>query len=219
METKRDSIAVLFDLDGVIIDTETQYTRFWDEQGRRHLLVDDYGHRIKRQTLNQIYSGDFIGRTDVQLQISNDLQRFENQMSYDYIPGAQDFIADLRRNGAKIAIVTSSNEAKMSHVYKAHPEFSKQFDHILTADMFTRSKPAPDCFLLGMKLFGTSAQHTFVFEDSFHGLQAGRDSGAIVIGLTTTNSREVLDGKAHHLIDDFRNLTYAQLIGWSRQQI
>lgn len=44
-------------------------------------------------------------------------------MNYDYVPGIVEFIADLRRHGVKIALVTSSNTAKMENVYHAHPEF------------------------------------------------------------------------------------------------
>ncbi len=211
-------IAALFDLDGVVLDTETQYTVFWDEQGRKYLGETNFGRRIKGQTLAQIFDGHFSGvknginLTEVQSQIIEDLNRFETQMAYDYIPGAQTFIADLRCQGVKLAIVTSSNEVKMGNVYRIHPELKDDFDRILTADMFTRSKPAPDCFLLGMEVFGTSASHTFVFEDSFHGLQAGMSSGATVIGLATTNSREAIEGKAHCIIDDFTEMTYDKLL-------
>ena len=45
------TIAALFDFDGVIMDTETQYTVFWDEQGRKYLNEEDFGRRIKGQTL------------------------------------------------------------------------------------------------------------------------------------------------------------------------
>lgn len=83
-----------------------------------------------------------------------------------------DFIADLHRNGVKTAVVTSSNEAKMAAVYRVHPEIKTLFDRILTAEMFTASKPAPDCFLLGMEVFGTTPDTTYVFEDSFNGLKA-----------------------------------------------
>ena len=74
-------------------------------------------------------------------------------MSYKYIPGVEAFIADLRRHGAKIAVVTSSNEDKMQNVYNAHPEFEGMVDRILTGEMFAHSKPAPDCFLLGNSNF------------------------------------------------------------------
>ena len=56
MDTTK-TIAALFDFDGVIMDTETQYTVFWDEQGRKYLNEEDFGRRIKGQTLTQIFLG------------------------------------------------------------------------------------------------------------------------------------------------------------------
>lgn len=211
MEAK-ETLAVLFDFDGVIMDTETQYTIFWDEQGWKYLNREHYGKSIKGQTLKQIYEKDFPGMTHIQEMISQDLGNFEEAMSYEYIPGIENFIADLRANGVKMAVVTSSTIEKMKNVYRTHPEFAGLFDEILTAERFTRSKPDPDCFLLGMKVFGSKPERTFVFEDSFHGLQAGRASGAITIGLATTNSREAITGKANHVIDDFTGMTYEQLL-------
>lgn len=206
------TIAVLFDFDGVIMDTETQYTVFWDEQGRKYLGEEDFGRRIKGQTLTQIYDNYFADKPEAQQEITAGLNVYEKQMSYEYIPGVEAFIADLRRNGVKIAVVTSSNEEKMQNVYNAHPEFKGMVDCILTGEMFARSKPAPDCFLLGMEIFGATPENTYVFEDSFHGLQAGMTSGATVIGLATTNSRDAIAGKAHYVIDDFTGMSYDKLL-------
>jgi len=206
------TIAALFDLDGVVVNTEGQYTVFWNEQGKKYLNEDDFGRRIKGQTLQQIYDGHFSGMDDVQQQITVDLDRYESQMDYSFLPGWEDFVKDLRKNGVKIAIVTSSNNKKMEVVYKAHPHFKEYFDRILTANDFTRSKPDPECFLLGMKIFGATPENTFVFEDSFHGLQAGMSSGATVIGLATTNSREAIENKAHHIIDDFSGMTFQRML-------
>lgn len=211
MDTTK-SIAVLFDFDGVIMDTETQYTVFWNEQGRKYLGEEDFGRSIKGQTLTQIYDKYFGDKPDAQQEITAGLNVFEKEMSYEYIPGVEAFIADLRRNGVKIAVVTSSNEEKMQNVYNAHPEFKGMVDRILTGEMFARSKPAPDCFLLGMEVFGATPENTYVFEDSFHGLQAGMTSGATVIGLATTNSRESITGKAHYIMDDFTGMTYDKLL-------
>ena len=61
MDTTK-TIAALFDFDGVIMDTETQYTVFWDEQGRKYLNEQDFGRRIKGQTLTQIYDKYFSAR-------------------------------------------------------------------------------------------------------------------------------------------------------------
>ena len=206
------TIAVLFDFDGVIMDTETQYTVFWNEQGRKYLGEEDFGRRIKGQTLTQIYDKYFSDKPEAQQEITAGLNVFEQQMSYEYIPGVEAFLTELRRNGVKIAVVTSSNEEKMQNVYNAHPEFKGMVDRILTGEMFARSKPAPDCFLLGMEIFGAQPENTYVFEDSFHGLQAGMTSGATVIGLATTNSREAITGKAHYIMDDFTELTFDKLL-------
>ncbi|MDR0939238.1 MAG: HAD family phosphatase [Mediterranea sp.] len=212
MEQTDQPIAALFDLDGVVVDTEAQYTTFWAALGRAYFGEENFGLRIKGQTLPQIYARHFADNPEARRDIDARLDVFERQMSFDYIPGVEAFMADLRRHGARLAIVTSSNEEKMRFVYAAHPELTTMVDRILTAEMFARSKPAPDCFLLGMELLGTAPGRTFVFEDSFHGLQAGMDSGATVIGLATTNSREAIAGKAHYIIDDFTAMSYEKLL-------
>lgn len=153
---------------------------------------------------------------EIQQEITAELNLFEKNMSYEYISGVVSFIGDLRNHGVKIAVVTSSNDEKMQNVYSAHPEFKEMVDRILTGEMFTRSKPAPDCFLLGMEIFGASPEDTYVFEDSFHGLQAGMSSGATVIGLATTNDRKSIEGKAHYIIDDFIEMNFSRLTSVSR---
>lgn len=212
MDTTK-TIAALFDFDGVIMDTETQYTVFWDEQGRKYLNEQDFGRRIKGQTLTQIYDKYFSDQPEAQQEITA-LGSMSSRkcMSYEYISGVEAFIANLRNHGVKIAVVTSSNEEKMQNVYNAHPEFKGMVDRILTGEMFARSKPAPDCFLLGMEIFGATPENSYVFEDSFHGLQAGMTSGATVIGLATTNTREAITGKAHYIIDDFSEMTFERLL-------
>lgn len=205
-------IAVLFDFDGVIMDTETQYTVFWDEQGHKYLGEEDFGRCIKGQTLTQIYEKYFSDKPEAQEEITARLNLFEKAMSYKYIPGVEAFIADLRRHGAKIAVVTSSNEDKMQNVYNAHPEFKGMVDRILTGEMFAHSKPAPDCFLLGMEVFGTEPENTYVFEDSFNGLKAGMASGANVVGLATTNSRESIAPFCHYILNDFEGFTYKKML-------
>ena len=205
-------ITALFDCDGVIVDTEGQYTVFWNEMGQKYVNDANFGSKVKGQTLVQIYDKYFAGEPEKQRDITEALNRFEIKMNYDYVPGIVEFIADLRRHGVKIALVTSSNTAKMENVYHAHPEFKSLFDEILTAERFKLSKPDPECFLLGMTIFGSDSKDSYVFEDSFHGLQAGRSSGAIVVGLATTNSREAIADKADYVIDDFRGMTYEKLL-------
>lgn len=204
--------AVLFDFDGVVVDTETQYSLFWNRIGKQYLGMDDLEIRIKGQTLVYIYDTFFPGMTKEQKDITEALDRFEEEMAYDFIPGVQDFMDDLRKHGVKTAVVTSSNGKKMAAVRRAHPDLDGMFDRILTSEMFKASKPAPDCFLLGMEVLGSTPDTTYVFEDSFNGLRAGMASGATVIGLATTNRREQIEGLCHCVIDDFRGFSYDKML-------
>lgn len=212
MKESKDTYVALFDFDGVVVDTEPQYSQFWSQKGREYLGMDDLADRIKGQTLTEIYNSFFPGMKKEQEQILSDLYQFEQQMYFDYIPGVLDFITDLRANGVRMAIVTSSNNAKMEAVYQSRPEIKSLFDHILTAEMFPASKPAPDCYLLGMRMFGSTPNTTWVFEDSFNGLRSGMDSGATVIGLATTNSRERIAPLCHYILDDFTGFTCKQML-------
>ena len=206
------SIAALFDFDGVVMDTETQYSIFWNEQGRKyHPELPEFGRLIKGQTLTQIYANYFAGMEEVQHEITEDLNKFEKNMLYNYIPGVEAFLKELRENGVKIAIVTSSNEMKMSNVYKAHPELKQSVDRILTAEMFTHSKPDPECFLLGAKVFDTVQENSVDFEDSFHGIEAGNRAGMTVIGLATTNPEEQIRDKANAVIQDFNGFSFEKM--------
>ena len=99
--------------------------------------------------MTQIYEKYFSDKPEAQEEITARLNLFEKAMSYEYIPGVEAFIADLRRHGVKIAVVTSSNEDKMQNVYNAHPEFKGMVDRILTGEMFAHSKPAPRLFPVG----------------------------------------------------------------------
>lgn len=198
---------VLFDFDGVIADTETQYTEFWNKIGKDYLGLEDFGRTIKGQTLVQIFGKYFDGMIREQEEIVPMLNEFERNMTYGYIPGAEGFMKELKDAGIPMAIVTSSNDIKMSNAYKAHPELPDLVDKILTSEYFSKSKPDPECFLKGMEILGGTPEETVIFEDSFHGLAAGRASGARVIGLATTNKREAIAPLCDMVIDDFLGLT------------
>ena len=197
---------VLFDFDGVIADTESQYTTFWNKQGKDYLGLENFGHTIKGQTLVQIFDKYFNGMTKEQEEIVPNLNAFEESMSYDYIPGALEFMQALKSKGIRSAIVTSSNDIKMSKAYASHPELLELVDAVLTSEHFSKSKPDPECFLKGMEVLGATPKETIVFEDSFHGISAGRASGAFVVGLATTNKSEALTPLCDLVIDDFTSI-------------
>ena len=204
-------LVALFDLDGVILDTESQYTELWESIGIDFLGRTGFGTLIKGQTLVNIFETHFTDKSQHE-HINRRLKDFEKQMKLPFVKGSKEFVLDLRKKGIKTAIVTSSSSNKMESVYKKIPDFKSMFDKILTAEMFEKGKPNPDCYLLGAKVFDAKIEDCIVFEDSFHGLQAGRSAKMKVVGLSTTNPKEKIIDKADIVIEDFENITIEQLL-------
>lgn len=205
--------AALFDLDGVVFDTEPQYTVFWGMICRQyHPEHPGLEHEIKGSTLTQIYDRWFSGPlAQEQASITARLDDYERKMRYDYINGFETLIADLHAHGVKTAVVTSSNIPKMESVYRYQPLFRQNFDEILTSEDFSRSKPDPDCYLKGAARFGASPEECIVFEDSFNGLRAGRSAGMTVVGLATTNSAEAIAPYSDIQVADYQDVSYDSL--------
>ncbi len=197
--------AALFDLDGVVFDTESQYSVFWGQQCRLyHPEHPGLENEIKGQTLVQIYDAWFSGPLlDQQPVITERLNAYERQMSYEYIDGFEDFVRDLRRRGIGTAVVTSSNQQKMSVIYDRRPEFKTLFDAILTSEDFSASKPDPDCYLKAAQRLGAAPDECVVFEDSFNGLKAGRAAQMRVVGLATTNPADSIRPLCDQVISDY----------------
>ncbi len=197
--------AALFDLDGVVFDTEPQYTIFWGAQCREfHPEHPGLEQEIKGQTLVQIYDKWFSGEfKDKQEVITERLNEYERQMAYEYIDGFVDFIKSLRRQGVRTAVVTSSNLEKMEIVYGVHPEFKSLFDAILTSEDFEYSKPDPDCYLKAARKLGARVEDSVVFEDSFNGLKSGRAAKMRVVGLATTNKAEDIRPLCDEVISNY----------------
>lgn len=201
--------AALFDLDGVVFDTEPQYSVFWGGECRRyHPEEPGLEHKIKGQTLVQIFDKHFSGELEKEREaITVRLYEYESHMDYRYIEGFERLIASLRQRGVKTAVVTSSNNAKMEAVYRSHPEFRSLFDSILTSEDFSESKPSPDCYLTAARRFGLQPDDCIVFEDSFNGLRSGRAAGMTVVGLSTTNSAEDIAPLSDIVISDYANFS------------
>lgn len=200
--------ACLFDLDGVVFDTEPLYTLFWRNLDKRlRPNIDNFEHIIKGQTLVQIYDKYFAGEEEKQEEITAFLYEYEQNMSFNYIACFEDFVKDVRSKGIKTAIVTSSNLEKMQNVYNKHPEFKGYFDEILTSEDFEESKPSPDCYLKAAARLGVSPKECIVFEDSFNGLRSGIVSGARVIGLATTNSVAEIEPYTKEVISNYDGFT------------
>lgn len=201
---------VLFDLDGVLVDSEGEYTKFWGGMGRRYNVGGEtFASDIKGTTLTEILK---VFPESEREGIVRELHEFEKNMTYPWIVGAEPFVKALAEAGIPFAIVTSSDEVKMSYLFKTHPDLKEMAAALVTAGLVTNSKPDPEGYLKGASMIGVPIEDCFVFEDSMQGLEAGRRSGATVIGLATTNSRERINGKAHEIIDDLAGFTIDDML-------
>lgn len=204
--------AALFDLDGTLFDTEGQYSIYWEKIGQQyHPEIPNFANIIKGTTLTTILDKYFAEPT-LRSQIVDSLYQHEAQMRYIFFPNAIEFLNDLRANGVKLAVVTSSNKEKMANVAKQMPDFDQLFDKILTAEDFAHSKPHPDCYLKGAEAFGCTTKECVVFEDAFTGLDAGMAAGIFTFGLATSNSREQIQNRCNHVIDSYQGLTFKKII-------
>ena len=199
-----DFSAVLFDLDGVIVDTEGQYSLFWKQIGEEYMPgMPDFALAIKGRTLTQIYDTYFPDAAD-RAAITERLNAFERQMDFPYIAGAREFLEALQAQGVPTAIATSSNCDKMACLYARHPEIKNLVTAVLTAEDARRSKPAPDCYLAAAERLGADISKCIVFEDSPNGLAAGRASGAFVIGVSTSLAATEIEPLCDAYIEDFK---------------
>ena len=206
---------VLFDLDGVLLDSEGNYTIFWAQMDKEYPTgIENFASYIKGLHLTRILG--FFDSDDVRRQVLERLLDFERDTKYEFFPGALDFVRRLRDAGISMAIVTSSDHKKMQALYEQYPEFPTLFDHIITGDMVTKAKPDPECFLTGAKLLGLDIKDCIVFEDSRNGLIAGRESGAMVIGLPTTLAPDVVSQLCDMMVDAVCDLSVEQILEMKR---
>ncbi|MDE6654243.1 MAG: HAD family hydrolase [Muribaculaceae bacterium] len=202
--------AALFDLDGVIIDTEPSYSIFWHGIGVKYNVgIAGFADAIKGTTLTQILDRYFS--PDLHDEIISQLDEYERSMEYRLFPDALPFLNYLSSSGVPCAIVTSSNREKMANLWRQHPALIGCFQAIITDEDVTHSKPDPEPYLIGASRLGVPSQDTWVFEDSFNGLLSGRRAGAHVVALATTNPYESLVDKADIVIREFSEFPLTEL--------
>lgn len=202
--------AALFDLDGVLVDSEPVYTRIWESIDQAVPTgIPGFALKIKGTTLPHIMQ--YFNAED-RPKVMQMLEVAEETMEYPLFEDTLAFLEKLKNMGVACAIVTSSNNKKMDKLFGMHPYLKDYFKVVITDSCVTKSKPDPECYLTAAQLLGVSPEDSVVFEDSFNGLAAGRGSGAFVVALTTSNPRQSLYGKADMIIDSFSQLDFSQII-------
>lgn len=204
--------AVLFDLDGVLLDTEGIYTDFWSDIDRRFPTgVDNFAAVIKGNTLSNILATYFPDKA-IQAHIHRLLIDQELNMPYRMFPGALDLVEGLRDAGINTAIVTSSTLAKMKNVFRTLPRLENAIDTLVTDEDVTASKPDPQGYLIAARRLKAAPGEFIVVEDSMAGLEAGRRAGAFVVGIATTNPMDAVTPACHFAVDAIARLTPEDLL-------
>lgn len=198
--------AVLFDMDGTLIDSTPALVAAWAEFSEKYNL--DYNHVINtchghRATENMRRFIPYLTDDQVEAEALN----FENRIieiataakakgledgQITAIPGASNLIKEIRAGqpeGAKTqpwAIVTSATADYAAEVF-ANADVASPPKTFVAADHVSRGKPDPQPYMLGAQLAGTDASRCLVIEDAPAGAVAGKRAGAHVIGLRTTH--------------------------------
>lgn len=201
----------LFDLDGVLIDSESEYTLIWDEIDRQFPTgVDNFSVKIKGETLPEILHQYFS--IDDHPAVINMLNSMEQRMKYPLLPGADALLRKLQQQEIGAVLVTSSNEMKMKHLREEQPSLCSYFKEIVTADRISHSKPDPEGYLLGASLLEIDPHSCVVFEDSLQGVKAGKSAGAYVVGLSTTLPVETIAPYCNRVINNLDDVDLDELM-------
>ncbi|MCM1005635.1 MAG: HAD family hydrolase [Prevotella sp.] len=204
-------IGVLFDLDGVLIDSERQYTRIWAEVDEMYPTgVPDFPRIIKGMTLANIldkYFDKSLHQTIIDYCVSEELK-----LTFSYMPGVRELLNGLHSRKVPVAMVTSSDAEKMKKLDSKMPDLLPRFDVIVIGEMVKHGKPAPDPYLLGAKKIGVPPHRCAVIEDSLTGLASGKAAGAFTIGMTDTLGRTAIEPNADITLDSLVDINLDTLI-------
>lgn len=204
-------IGFLFDLDGVIIDSESRYTEIWAEIDSRFPTgVADFVHKIKGCTLEFILS-TYFKKSDHDAVVAI-LKAREKEMVYDYCPGAEKLLDAIDASPWQAALVTSSNDLKMARLYGQHPEIKTRFRKVIDGNMVSKSKPDPEGYLMGAKALGADPKRCAVFEDSLQGVKAGKAAGAYTVGIAGTLPAEVISPEADIVVDSLEKIDFQTIV-------
>lgn len=206
-----NKIGFLFDLDGVLIDSERRYTEIWGEINQLIPTgVMGFEHKIKGTTLEDILTCYFSEEN--RPEVVRILKEREQNMVYDYCRGAEKFLSQIRQAGLRSAIVTSSNEVKMSRLWDQMPHLRDFFTAVIDGNMVSRSKPDPEGYLKGASAIGASPESCVVFEDSLQGVKAGKAAGAYVVGIAGTLPAATIRPYCDTVINTLDEIDLDQLI-------
>ncbi len=177
---------VLFDMDGVILDSEKLYARFWREGCRCFGYEMSYQQALGMRSLNaqagQAYLSSLFGPDIVYEQVR--AKRIEKMDAYirengiEAKPGVYALLDYLQAQAIPYAITTASPADRIQD-HLTQLNLYHRFAHICTAHQVPHGKPEPDIYLLGAKTIGVAPEHCLALEDSYTGLLSAYRAGCM----------------------------------------
>lgn len=210
---------VIFDMDGVIVDTEPvhryAYFKHFDEL---NVLVTDemfatYTGNSTRNVFQKLKETfqinheveDLIQRKRA---IFNDA--FDTKEDLFLIDGVENLIKNLHRNGFEIIVASSASKVTIDRVFKRF-DLHQYFSHIVSGEDFPKSKPHPAIFEHAARLSKFPKNECIVIEDSWNGVEAAVDAGIFCVGYNSEHSKMQDISKANIVVNHFDELTITQI--------
>jgi HAD superfamily hydrolase (TIGR01509 family) len=214
--------ALIFDFDGLILDTETPEYQVWQNIYREHgfeLPHEEWGKIIGGYGLSMFDAADHLSLL-LQGQLDSaslrDRHRSESAELYllqPILPGVMDYLHEARRLGLKLAIASSSPHSWVDTHAKRLGIFD-DFDQVLCADDVGvgRTKPNPDLFLLALERLKVRANEAIVFEDSPNGIKAARAAGILAVAVPNAVTSLLSIENANLTLGSLADLSLADLL-------
>ena len=195
-EERRTIRGVVFDLDGLMFNTEELFHQAGDELLRRRghrmttrLLSLMMGRRARESFALLIQELELLETVDVLLTESETIFRAMLETHLAPMPGLFELLEELENRGLPKAVATSSNRNYLEGILERF-ELLERFDFTLTAEDVTHGKPHPEIYLTAAKRMQLDPQEIVVFEDSETGSKSAASAGAYVIAVPHDFSRD-----------------------------
>jgi beta-phosphoglucomutase len=215
----RPGMAMVLDMDGVIVDSNPLHVQAWALYNRRFGI--DAGEALAERMYgrrNDQIVRDFFGPRLTAEQVAahgaakEELYRemLEPRLAETLVPGVREFLQ--LNAGQPVALATNAEPANVDFILDGGG-LREYFRVVVDGHQVQRPKPHPEIYLRAAHLLSTAPRNCIVFEDSFTGIAAARAAGARVVALKTTH-RDLPD--ADLAIDDFHG---PRLEAWLRAQV
>lgn len=178
--------AVVFDMDGVIFDSEKIYRKYQLEEGRKYGIPDDIMIRIceniaggtkeTNKTKFEELSGTDIDYYVFREGVINSLDRHIEAHGVELKPGVLETLDFLKKNNIKIGLATSTSKDRALGCLKKH-DIVKYFDGMIFGDMVKKGKPNPDIYLTACDMIGANPSQSIAVEDSINGIKSAHAAG------------------------------------------